>query len=83
VNVGMVGGELIIPNYMYRVVYRELTIKGLYGRHMFKTWELLMRLVNSGKINLDVYVGEVMQITEYGKALDHFNNMNGRAVLIP
>ncbi len=83
VHVGMVEGELVIPNFMYRVVYRELKIKGLFGRHMFKTWELLMRLVNSGKINLAAYVGEVMPITEYEKALDHFNDLNGRAVMIP
>ncbi len=83
VHVGMVAGELVVPDYMYRVVYRELKIKGLYGRHMFKTWELLMRLVNGRKINLNAYVGEVMQITEYEKALAHFNDLNGRAVLIP
>ncbi len=83
VHVGMVQGELAIPDYMYRVVYRELNIKGLYGRHMFKTWDMLMRLVNNGKINLDNYIGEVMPITEYQKGLDHFKNLNGRAVMIP
>ncbi len=83
VHVGMVSGDLVIPNYMYRVVYRELILKGLYGRHMFKTWEVLMRLVNSGKINLNAYVGEVMPMTEYQKALDNFDNYNGRAILIP
>jgi len=83
VHVGMVSGDLVIPNYMYRVVYRELILKGLYGRHMFKTWELLMRLINSGKINLEAYVGQVTPMKEYQKALDNFNNLNGRAILIP
>lgn len=83
VHVGMVQGELAIPDYMYRVVYRELKIKGLYGRHMFKTWDMLLRLVNNGKINLGNYVGEVMPITEYQKALDCFKDLNGRAVMIP
>lgn len=83
VHVGMVTGELVIPNYMYRVVYRELILKGLYGRHMYKTWELLKRLVDSGKLNLDAYVGQVMPMKEYQRALDIFDELNGRAILIP
>jgi len=83
VHVGMVEKELVIPAYMYRVVYRELKITGIFGRHMFKTWELLMQLVNNGKVHLDAYVGKVLPMTEYQNALDEFNNLNGRAVLIP
>lgn len=83
VHVGMVEGELAIRSYMYRVVYKELKITGIFGRHMFKTWELLMRLVNSGKVNLSSYVGMVLPMEEYQKALDEFNNINGRAVVIP
>lgn len=83
VHIGMVPESLTISNYMYRVVYRELKITGLYGRHMFKTWETLMRLVNSGKINMDAYVGMVLPMDEYEKALEQFNTINGRAILIP
>lgn len=83
VHVGMVTGELAISSYMYRVVYRELKITGIFGRHMFKTWELLMRLVNSGKVNLSAYIGMELPLEEYQKALDEFNNINGRAIVIP
>jgi len=83
VHIGMVPENLIISDYMYRVVYRELKITGLYGRHMFKTWETLMRLVNSGKINMDAYVGMVLPMDEYKKALEQFDAINGRAILIP
>jgi threonine dehydrogenase-like Zn-dependent dehydrogenase len=50
---------------------------------MFKTWETLMRLVNSGKINMDAYVGMMLPMGEYEKALEQFNTINGRAILIP
>lgn len=83
VHIGMVPENLIISDYMYRVVYRELKITGLYGRHMFKTWETLMRLVNSGKTNMDAYVGMVLPMDEYEKALEQFDAINGRAILIP
>jgi threonine 3-dehydrogenase len=83
VHVGMVGGELTIPSYMYRVVYRELKITGIFGRHMYLTWDLLDNLLSSGKVNLSNYVGEVMGLGEYEKALEHFDQLNGRAIMIP
>ncbi len=83
VHVGMVGAELTIPDYMYRVVYRELKITGIFGRHMYNTWELLMSMLKNNKIDLSGYVGSVMPLTDYNKALDIFNDINGRAVMIP
>lgn len=83
VHVGMVSADMNIPGYMYRVVYRELKITGLFGRHMFKTWELLMELLRNGKVNLKNYVGAVMSLDEYEKAVEQFNHLNGRAIMIP
>lgn len=83
VHVGMVQAELVVPSYMYRVVYRELKITGIFGRHMYNTWELLMSILKNNKIDLSAYVGCVMPLTEYNKALDMFNDINGRAVMIP
>ena len=83
VHVGMVEKELTIPSFMYRVVYRELKITGIFGRHMFNTWELLTDMLNAGKVGLDKYIGAEMSMWEYQKALDEFNNIIGRAILIP
>lgn len=83
VHVGMVGGDLAISKYMYRVVYRELKITGIFGRHMFKTWELLMRLIQSGKAKPSAYIGMEVPLEDYQKALEEFDNINGRAILIP
>jgi len=83
VHVGMVNAELTIPSYMYRVVYRELKITGLFGRHMFKTWELLMELLRNRKVDLAAYVGMTVPLADYKEALEKFNDLNGRAVMIP
>ena len=83
VHVGMVGAEMTIPNYMYRVVYRELKITGLFGRHMFKTWELLMTLLRNNKVDLKNYVGTVIPMADFEKAVEQFNDFNGRVIMIP
>ena len=83
VIVGMVEAELSIPSYMYRVVYRELKITGLWGRHMYSTWDLMESLLEGKRINLDNYVGEQFPLKDYDKALDCFSKITGRAILIP
>lgn len=83
VHVGMVGAELTIPEYMRRVVYRELVITGLFGRHMYTTWDILSNLLENGRVDLNHYVGDVMPMAEYETALERFDQLNGRVILIP
>jgi threonine 3-dehydrogenase len=83
VLVGMIDAELSIPRYMYRVVYRELRITGIYGRHMYTSWDILDNLVRGGRIKLDHYVGEQLPLCDYQKGLEHFSKLIGRAVLLP
>jgi len=83
VHVGMVERELVIPNYMYRVVYRELILTGLFGRNMFSTWELLNKIMEAKKVDLSAYVGKVMPLAEYETAIKVFDDLLGRAILIP
>lgn len=83
VHVGMVEKELTIPSFMYRVVYRELQITGIFGRHMYTTWDILANLLESGKVKLKHYVGDVMPMEQYETALERFDHLNGRAILIP
>ena len=83
IHVGMVQKELTIERYMHRVVYRELIITGLFGRHMFKSWEPLLNLLDAGRMDLKAYVGETMPMADYQRAVDIFDDINGRAILIP
>jgi threonine 3-dehydrogenase len=83
VLVGMIDAELSIPRYMYRVVYRELHITGIYGRHLYTTWDILDNLLKTGRVKLDQYVGEQLPLCQYAKGLEHFSKLIGRAVLLP
>lgn len=83
VHVGMVSSELTIPGFMYRVVYRQLQITGIFGRHMYTTWDILSNLLESGRVKLKNYVGDVMPMEDYETALERFDHINGRAILIP
>ncbi|MCL2319293.1 MAG: alcohol dehydrogenase catalytic domain-containing protein [Treponema sp.] len=83
VLVGMINAELSIPRYMYRVVYRELRITGIYGRHLYTTWDILDNLLSSGRLDLDHYVGEQLPLRQFDLGLKHFSQLAGRAVLLP
>lgn len=83
VHVGMVGAELTIPQYMYRVVYRELVLTGIFGRHLYKTWELLDALLDAKKVTPGRYVAGTMPLSDYETAWKRFDSFNGRAVMIP
>lgn len=83
VQVGMVEQALTIDNYMYRVVYREINMMGIFGRRMFETWELLSEILETGKMDLNNYIGAVMPMSDYEKGLHMFDKVNGRVVLIP
>jgi threonine 3-dehydrogenase len=81
VFVGMVPAELSIPGFMYRVVYRELVLTGIFGRHLYTNWDILDGLLESGRVNMEHYVGETLPLKDYKKALEHFSALKGRAVL--
>jgi len=83
VFVGMIESELAIPRFMYRVVYRELVLTGIFGRHLYSTWDILDGLLESGRVKLEHYVGEVMPMKDYEKGLQNFSKLKGRAILIP
>jgi threonine 3-dehydrogenase len=83
VHVGNVEGEMNIPGYMYRVVYKELKITGIFGRHLYTTWDILENLLESRRVKLEHYVGEVISLGEYEKGLEHFSALKGRAIMLP
>ena len=83
VHVGMIQSEMTFEKYMNRVVYRELIVTGLFGRHMFRTWEPMLNLLETGRVNLKAYIGKTMPMADYEHSLEIFDDINGRAILIP
>jgi threonine 3-dehydrogenase len=52
-----------------RVIFKSLTIKGIYGREMFETWYKMIAMLQSG---LDVrgVITHRMKAEEYGRAFE-------------
>ena len=80
VHVGMVGKPLTYENFMYGVVYKELTITGIYGRELYTTWTQVTNLLNTGKIDLSKYVAKIMRLEDFDQAVSEFANYSGRIV---
>ena len=80
VHVGMVEKPLTFSNFMYGVVYKELTITGIFGRRMFESWEMLFNILRTGKIDAESYIGKRMKFEQMDEAVTTFNNVVGRIV---
>ena len=52
-----------------KIVFKMLTIKGVYGREMFETWHKMLAMLQSG---LDVrgVITHRMDVADYGTAFD-------------
>ncbi len=83
VCVGNYNEDVVIPNYSYRVMNKELTITGIFGRRMFETWELAKELVASGKVDLRRFVGAVMPLEEFERGVQMAPRTFGRIVYSP
>ncbi len=80
VHVGMVEKLLTFSNFMYGVVYKELTITGIFGRRMFESWEMLFNILRTGKIDAESYIGKRMKFEQMDEAVAVFNSVVGRIV---
>ncbi len=80
VHVGMVPKPLTFNNYMYGVVYKELNVTGIFGRRMFETWETVLSVLNTGRIRLDNYVGEITELENFEQAIADFRKVTGRII---
>ncbi len=80
VHVGMVPKPLTFNNFMYGVVYKELNITGIFGRRMFETWETVLSILNTGRINLDNYIGKVTELENFEQAIEDFKKVTGRII---
>lgn len=80
VHVGMVGKPLTYQNFMYGVVYKELTITGIYGREMYQTWNQVKNLLDTGKIDLNNFVAKKMNLENFEQAIKEFAGYSGRII---
>jgi threonine 3-dehydrogenase len=66
------------------IVFKGISIYGVVGRLMFKTWEQVTELVQSGKLDLDKIITHTFPLKEMEKAMAIMASGNsGKVVLIP
>ncbi|HHU51249.1 MAG TPA: alcohol dehydrogenase catalytic domain-containing protein [Firmicutes bacterium] len=83
VFVGMIDHPLTFEEFMHKVVYRELTLTGIFGRKLYETWETLQMILDSGKLDLSRYVGAEIKLDEFEKGLELFPTTLGRVIMYP
>ena len=64
-----------------RVIFKGLTLKGIYGREMFETWYHMEQMLMSG-LNLSPMITHRFPITEFQKGFDIMESGNcGKVIL--
>ena len=57
------------PINLHHVIFKELTIQGVYGREMFDTWRIMMDLINNG-LNIEKVITHEFSHKEHQKAFE-------------
>ncbi len=57
---GIKDGAMTIPNFSPNVVVRGLTIHGIIGREIFKTWQIAQRMLSDTKNDIQERIWNVM-----------------------
>lgn len=74
-------------DFSEKVIFRDVTIKGIIGRGMFHTWETMYRLLKSGMADLMLengFVSHKYTLSEYEKAFQAHDSGDAiKVILIP
>ena len=66
------------------IIYRETTVRGVYGRHMFDTWQWIHELLSSGSIELESCISNRYRFSEATEGFEAALRGDGfKTVLIP
>jgi threonine 3-dehydrogenase len=66
------------------IIFKGITIYGVIGRVMYKTWAQVAGLIQSGKLDLETIVTHTFTLDEFEKGIKVMQSGNsGKVVLIP
>lgn len=80
--VGQPKEPLVIGNPMKLITLKEVTIKGIWGRELFSTWEKAENFLLSGKIDLNRIITHKFPMSEYEKAFETARSGVGCKILL-
>ncbi|WP_420174430.1 zinc-dependent alcohol dehydrogenase [Luteococcus sp. OSA5] len=62
---------------------KEITLKGIYGRLLWETWEDLSLLLETEKISLDWLITDRLELGELGPVIDMLSGESNKILLYP
>jgi len=67
---GIKDGTMIIPNFSRNVVVRGLTLHGIIGRQIFRTWQIAQRMLSDKSNGIQDAIWETILLKGKGTILD-------------
>jgi len=82
VTVGHPGGEIAIDVARY-VNKRGITVKGIFGRRIWGTWEQLLALVESGRLDLSWIITHRFELEAFEEAISVLTQDAAKVIIYP
>ncbi|CAM5692776.1 L-threonine 3-dehydrogenase OS=Streptomyces tendae OX=1932 GN=tdh PE=3 SV=1 [Streptomyces tendae] len=62
---------------------RGITLRGIFGRRLWETWEQTLLLLNSGRLDLDWLITHRLQLSQVDEAIDLLTGDACKVLLVP
>jgi len=67
-----------------RVIFKNARLVGCNGREIFRTWEIMLDLLASGKVDINFIITHQMPLSQFGEAIELVaSGQTGKVVMIP
>lgn len=80
--VGLAAGDLVLP-VTTTFITRGLTLRGSWGRSIWRTWDDLSSLVVAGHVDLDTLITHRLPLSDLPRALDLMREDACKVLLLP
>jgi threonine 3-dehydrogenase len=64
-----------------KIIFKALTLKGIYGREMFETWYKMLAMLQSG-LNLEAVITHNLDVDDFQTGFDAMNSGNSGKVVL-
>ena len=80
VMLGIPAGNVVFD--IPEILFKELSLKGVTGRRMFETWELMLSLITTGKLDVRPVITHYFEMNEFAKAIELVaSGQSGKVIL--
>jgi threonine 3-dehydrogenase len=62
---------------------RGITLRGIFGRRLWETWEQTLLLLNSGRLDLDWLITHRLQLSQVDEAMELLTGDACKVLLVP